>query len=86
MDDPKIAIKGSEVIISNLPITIKEDEIYNHFSKYGEIIDLRCLTENYETMTTSVNLRFRTLESVSSLLETEEEIIYIVLLIIFKRF
>ena len=76
MDDPKIAIKGSEVIISNLPINSKEEDIYHFFSKYGEIIDLRALTENYETMTSSVNIRFRTLESVNSLLETEEEIIF----------
>ena len=63
-----------------IPFSAKEDEIYNYFNKYGDIIDLRAITENYENMTLSVNIRYRTLDSVNSIIEdsNNEELIFMV--------
>ena len=41
IEKQKIKSKGTELFIGNLNIETKEEELYELFKKYGEIIDVR---------------------------------------------
>ena len=49
LEKQKIKSKGTELFIGNLNIETKEEELYELFKKYGEIIDVRIKNNIYKT-------------------------------------
>jgi RNA recognition motif-containing protein len=49
IEKQKIKSKGTELFIGNLNIETKEEELYELFKKYGEIIDVRIKNNIYKT-------------------------------------
>lgn len=40
LKDPSLVIRGTEIFVGNLSFDITEEELFNEFREFGEIIDV----------------------------------------------